>query len=319
MKKVNLSVENLLNDLSQTLNISIISGKDGLSRIIKVPEINRMGLTLCGHFSYFPAERIQICGMAEQSYIESLDSQKKLNIFSQILKLFPQIPCIIVTRDIQPVDELITLCQEFSTPLLKTKMHTARFISELSVYLEEKLAPVIKVHGVLVEVYGVGILIFGDSSIGKSECALELLESGHLLVADDVINIKLLPGGMLFGYGEEIIKYHMEVRGIGIIDIPSIFGIGSILDQTQINLVVKLTEWDKIEDYDRVGLEEHKTKILDVEVPEIIIPVRPGRNIAGLIEIAALNQKLKQKGYFAAKQLNERIIKAMMEKINKAS
>jgi HPr kinase/phosphorylase len=314
MEKNKFCVRDVINDLGGTLTLSSLNGDEGLSRVIKVPDLYRLGMPLCGHYQYFPAERVQIFGLAEHSYLESLSTEKRYEILKSICSIFPQIPCIIVTRSIEPVKELAELAREYSIPLLRSPVHTARLMAELTAYLEEKLAPTVVVQGVLVNVYGLGILLTGVSSIGKSECALELLKRGHMFVADDIINVKMLPGGILTGTGEELIRYHMELRGIGIIDILSIFGIGSYLEKTRIELVVRLVEWNKAEEYDRLGLENRKTKILDVEIPEIMLPVRPGRNLAALVEISALNQRLKQKGYYAARALNEKIIKLMEEK-----
>ena len=262
------------------------------------------------------AERIQIYGLAEHSYVDTLPPEKKYEILHNIFMLFPQIPCVAVTRNMNITEELITVCREFSIPLLQSKLGTAQFMTEITVYLEEKLAPVSVIQGVLVNVYGLGILLTGESSIGKSECALELLKRGHMFIADDIIRAKVLPGGIVVGTGEELIQNHLEIRGIGIIDILSIFGIGSFLEKTRIELVIRLAEWSQVQSYDRIGLEDRFTELLQVEIPEIILPVRPGRNLAALVEIAALNHRLKQKGYFAAKVLNDKIIKLMENKKN---
>ncbi|MDI6641846.1 MAG: HPr(Ser) kinase/phosphatase, partial [Elusimicrobiota bacterium] len=291
-----LTVEQLLKDLREYLKLNLISGKEGILREIKLQQINRLGLSLAGHFTYFPSECIQICGLTEHSYLQTLSSENRYNIIKQLFSSFPQIPCLIITTNINPITELVDLAQEFSLPLIKTSFETAKFITELNVYLEEQLAPSITVHGVLVDVYGLGVLILGESGIGKSECALELLKRGHMLIADDVIQIKLKSGGVLSATGAELIRHHMEVRGLGIIDIKQIFGIGSILDKTRLELVIKLEEWKVDFEYDRLGMEERTTNILGITLPEVVIPVRLGRNLAVLIEVAALNHRLKQKG-----------------------
>ncbi len=291
------TVKNLFDDIKEMFSSSIVSGNNGLSRNIMAPEVNCLGLALCGHFPNFTAERIQIYGIVEHSYFETMSSENRQNILRRIFTSFPQIPCIIVAHNIEPPKELIDLTQEYSLPLLQTHLRTARFKFELSIYLEKKLSPSTTMHGVLVEVYGVGVLILGKSGIGKSECALELLKLGHMFVGDDVIEIMLRPEGILIGKGKELVKHHMEVRGLGIIDIRAIFGIGAIIDTTKIELVTRFEEWNPTDKYDRSGIEEQKTNILGIDIPKIVMPVLPGRNLSALIEVAALNQRLKQRGY----------------------
>lgn len=309
-----LTVNGLIKDAGKKLSLSAVSGEDGLDRAVKVPEINRLGLALAGHFAYFAAERVQVLGVMEYSYLETISAENRAAVFRQMFISFPQMPCIIQTRNPKPFEELVELCREFSIPLLKTEMRTSGFLSLLGIFLEDRLAPSVTIHGVLVDVFGLGVLILGDSGIGKSECALELLKRGHMFIADDVIEIKLLRGGTLAGTAQELIKHFMEVRGLGIIDIKAIFSIGVILDRTTIELVVKLEELQAGKEYDRLGMEEKTVNILGVNVSQVTIPVRQGRNLAVLVEIAALNQRLKQKGYYSAKELNNRLIEYMAAK-----
>ncbi|OGS19935.1 MAG: hypothetical protein A3J83_01480 [Elusimicrobia bacterium RIFOXYA2_FULL_40_6] len=313
---IKYSVGDLLKNKGKALSLTLLSGKDGLSRPIVQPEINRLGLALSGHFTHFPAEQIHIWGAAEQTYAQNLSLEIRYKVLKELMRSFPQIPCIIVTKDFEPPKELIDLSNEYNLPLVRTPSQTSEFLIDLFLAIEEQLAPVIHLHGVLVEIYGLGVLITGDSGIGKSECALELIKRGHMLVADDVVKIRRRTRGVLVGSVEKIISHHIEVRGIGIIDVKSIFGLGATLDNAKIELVVKLEEWKSSQEYDRLGIDERVTNILGTSVPEIIMPVRPGRNLAVLLEIAALNQRLKQGGHYSAKLLDEKLIQAMTKAEN---
>lgn len=306
-----LDVKEFFEAYKDKFEFKILAGENALNREIVTSQLNRLGLSLAEHYQYFPSERIQVYGMIEHTYLEKFEHEVRLGKIKKLFSTFPQIPAIVVTRGIQPVYELIYCCDEFNIPLISTTVRTSSFISEVTVYLEERLAPRITLHGVLVDVYGIGTLILGESGIGKSECAIELLKRGHLLVADDVVEIMAKPGDVLIGMGKKITKHYMEVRGLGIMDVPTMFGIGVTLDRTKIELVIRLEEWDKAKEFDRAGLFERKTAILGVELPEVIIPVRPGRNLAVLIEVAALNQRLKQKGYVAVEELDKKIIEML--------
>jgi HPr kinase/phosphorylase len=309
-----LTVNDLIVDQREIFAFSVKSGNEGLARDIIAPYVNRLGLSLCGHFSHFPAERVQIYGPMEHSYLETLTPENRENILSRIFSSFKQIPCVITTNDIEPFQELVGLSRDYTLPLLQTHMRTTRTESELNAYLEKQLSPSTSLHGTLVELYGVGVLILGIPGIGKSECALELLKQGHMFVADDVIEITLRPGGVLIGKGNELIKYHMEVRGLGIIDVRALFGIGAILDTAKIELVVQFEKCESISDVDRTGLDEEKINILGIDVPKITAPVLPGRNLCAFVEVSALNQRLKQRGYYSAKQLDKKLIDLMAQK-----
>jgi HPr kinase/phosphorylase len=309
-----LLVADLLRDKESDLQLALLGGSKGMRREITVSEINRPGLALSGYLDYFPSERVQIVGLGEHSYLSTFAAQKRKEAIRKVLSFDKKLPCIVLTRGIKPHKELIEMANAFHVPVLQSALTTAHLIGELTVYMEEKLAPTTTVHGVLLNVYGLGLLLAGDSGIGKSECALELLKRGHMLVADDVVEVKHRLGGVLFGTGAELIRHHMELRGVGIIDVQKIFGVGSVLDKTRIELVIRLEEWKQAVEYDRVGLSERTTSILSVRVPEIVMPVRQGRNLAVLVEVATLNERLKYRGEFTAKEFNKKLISLMAKR-----
>lgn len=309
MKKA-ITVKQLVKEKGKDLDLRLIIGKGFLDRKITVSEVNRPGLAVTGFLEQFRAERIQIIGKGEYYYCNSRPYSK---IYRNLNKMFTigEVPCVIVTGGMKPAKAIVDAAKKNSIPLFLTPYETADFVRELTIYLDEKLAPSVIVHGVLVNVYGLGVLIQGDPGIGKSECAMELLKRGHILISDDVVEIKRRIGHILIGTSPKTIKNFMEVRGIGIVDVEMLFGVGAILPSSAIELVVYLqsaTNMD-LSKYDRTGLEEQTTKILDVNVPILKIPVTPGRNLAVLIEVASLNQRLKNTGYFAAKKLDEAIKK----------
>ncbi len=308
-----ITVGSLLQEKSEDLKLELLAGVEGLARTIKVSEINRPGLVFTSFFDHFPAERIQIIGLGEYAYLQSLPLEKQTETLEKVFA-YPDVPCMILTRNLDPLPEMLRIHQKYKIPLLRTSMVPSQLTGELIFYLEDEMAPSTRLHGVLVSVYGLGVLLIGNAGIGKSECALELVKRGHMLVADDVVEIRQRSGGILIGQGEEIVRHHMEVRGLGIIDVRSLFGIGFILDESRIELVIRLEDWDANMEYERVGLEEHYTTILDIKVPEIVFPVRPGRNLAVLVEIASLNQRLKNKGHYTAQQLNQRLIQIMSQR-----
>lgn len=305
-----LTVEELLKDQATSLRLTMLAGQGGLGRHVRVTEINRPGLTLAGFFDYYRGERVQVFGMGESAFLATLSSAQRMEVFDRILSI-GELPCLILTHGREPIPEMVEQCDRYKVPLFQSQWETARLIGELTAYLEERLAPSTSVHGTLVNVYGMGVLILGSSGIGKSECALELLKRGHMLVADDRVEIRQKPGGILVGGGNTLVQHHMEVRGLGIIDVWKIFGVGAVLKRSLIELVLYLEMWDQTKDYDRMGLEEKSSILLGVPVPEIRVPVHPGRNLAALIEVAALNQRLKQQGVHSARELNERLIQKM--------
>ena len=291
-----------------SLNLKCIGGRKGLSREITTQNINRPGLALSGFFDSFASERLQIFGRGEAAYLKKQEADNKYDNIKQVFS-YP-IPCCIFTHSLCPDDTFMKIAEETQCPILQTDLPTSEFSSRIIRILSGLFAPRQSLHGVLVEVYGLGILILGDSGVGKSEAALELIMHGHRLVADDVVDIHCVNGNTLMGAGaNKIIAHHMEIRGMGIINITHLFGVGAIRDRKQVQLVVKLTEWDSTENYDRIGLEEQYMEILGVNIPMLEIPVKPGRNVPIIIETAAMNERLKKMGYNAAKEFNQNILR----------
>jgi len=308
-----ITVRDLLRSRGKILGLKVAVGARNLLGKITVSEINRPGLAIAGHLEQFRSERIQIIGQGEYAYCVKEDGKKvKTNL--QKMTSFADIPCMIVTGGLKPLPVIKEACRKAKIPLLVTSFDTSSFIRELTIFLDDKLAAITYAHGVLVSVYGLGVLIQGDSGVGKSECALELLKRGHILIADDIVEIKRRIGYMLMGNSPKNIKHYMEVRGLGIIDVELLFGVGSILDQSLIEMHVNLESvagGTNLSAYDRTGLQTSEVTILDVPVPSLRLPVTPGRNLAVLIEVASLNQRLKNQGYFTAKKFNENLIREM--------
>jgi HPr kinase/phosphorylase len=305
-----LEVSTLLQEKGKDFILEIIAGEAGLKRNIEVCDINRPGLAFSGYFNHFPHERPQVIGNSEYTYLATLDHKKQADILNRVFS-YEDTPCCILTRNLEPIEVMIDIANKYSIPLIKTRLPSSSFISDLIFYLNGRLAPEIKMHGVLINVYGLGVFIVGKSGIGKSECALELVKRGHMLIADDVVNIRKMSGRILKGTGMSITKDLIEVRGLGIINVMELFGIGSILDKTEIELVIKLEEWHDLDKHERLGSNEYFYNILDIEIPQVSIPVAPGRNLAALVETASLNQRLKDKGFCTAKDLEERLQKAI--------
>lgn len=305
-----LTINELFQFGSKELALNWVSGKDGGSRVVRVSEVNRPGLSLAGYFEFFRPERIQIIGQGEYAYLQTLDNARRLEMLGQMFG-FKDLPCLITTHGREATAEILEQSNRNGVPVFTSPLTTAHLIRELSAYLEMRLAPMTVVHGVLTVVYGLGVLITGDSGSGKSECGLELVKRGHILVSDDVVEVRHHPGEILIGSAGPALKHYMEVRGLGIIDIKQIFGVSSIKDSARIELVVRLEVEKGSQDYDRIGLENRTTTLLGVEVPEVVLPLRPGRNVAVLLEVAALNQRLKQEGIFSARDFNEKLIDQM--------
>ena len=305
-----LTVAELLKEQRTRLKLELVTGEKATGRKIATADVNRPGLSMAGHLEHFRAERIQIIGRGEHAYCAKAPQKTLVAALSKMLA-HPDLPCLIITRNLATPAALAQACRKYSVPLLRTSLDTASFVGELSAYLETRLAPVTRIHGVLCDIYGLGVLIQGDSGIGKSECALELLKRGHILVSDDVVEIQKRRGGILLGSCPEPLKHYMEVRGLGIIDVKLLFGIGSILNASRIELVVYLQQWEPTTQYERVGMDLKTSKILDVEIPTVYIPVSPGRNLAVLIEVAALNQRLRGQGYVSALTFNQSLIERM--------
>lgn len=274
--------------------------------MITTSDVNRPGLQLAGYFEYFGSDRIQIVGKVETTYLADMSSEERYTRVDEFFKT--GIPCMIVARGLEIFPEMLEVAKKYGTPILRTEEVTSRFLSALILYLNVQLAPRITKHGVLVEVYGEGILILGESGVGKSETALELVKRGHRLVADDVVEIRKVSDKTLVGTAPDIIRHFIEIRGIGILDVKNLYGVGSVKVTENINLVINLELWDEKKSYDRLGLVDEYTDILGLSIPSLNIPVRPGRNLAIIVEVAAMNNRQKKMGYNAAKVLNERVL-----------
>ncbi len=279
--------------------------------LIETTDINRPGLQIAGFFDYFDPSRIQVMGMVENTYLMSLDADER---YRRIDEFFSKnIPAAVFTREMEIGPEIIEIAKKHKTNILRTTLGTSSFMSALIAFLNIELAPRITRHGVLVEVYGEGILILGESGIGKSEAAVELMKRGHRLVADDAVEIRRVSSKTLVGSSPEIIRHFIEMRGIGIIDVKKIFGMGAVKDTEKIDLVIQLEAWQKGKQYDRLGLVDNYTEILGINVPSLTIPIRPGRNLAVIFEIAAMNNRQRRMGYNAAEELNNRLMEQMGE------
>jgi HPr kinase/phosphorylase len=292
-------------DIYEKFNLELISGEEGIDRPITMSDISRPGIELAGYFEFYPAERIQLLGKTELSFFHELSANERQ---SRMERLCTDItPAIIITRGLDVPPELIEASERESVPVLRSSMKTTRFSSRLTNFLESKLAPTTAVHGVLVDIYGIGVLITGKSGVGKSETALELVKRGHRLVADDCVEIRQEDQDTLVGTSPDLIEHLLEIRGLGIINVMTLFGAGAVRSNKRITLVMNLELWDAQKQYDRLGLDEEKMKIIDTEITKITIPVRPGRNLAVIIEVAAMNYRLKRMGVNAAQQFTERL------------
>ncbi|RRJ14074.1 HPr(Ser) kinase/phosphatase [Lachnoanaerobaculum orale] len=278
---------------------------DTESIIIKHPEINRPALQLAGFFDHFDSERVQVLGNVENAYIETIDEETKKKTYDKLLSY--KVPCVLYARGIKPDEDMLSYCLHYGVPCLGTERSTTYLTAELIRWLNVKLAPVISIHGVLVDVYGEGVLITGDSGIGKSEAALELVKRGHRLVSDDVVEIRKVSQQTLVGTAPDITKHFIELRGIGIIDVKALFGVLSVKDTQSIDLVIQLEDWVKNKDYDRLGLEDNYIEYLGNKVVCHVLPVRPGRNLAIIVETAAVNHRQNMMGYNAAQELYNRV------------
>ncbi|AVX19724.1 MULTISPECIES: HPr(Ser) kinase/phosphatase [Carboxydocella] len=297
-------VELKVRDLIKALGLEVLSGEEELGRKLKVADINRPGLVLAGFLQHFDHQRIQVLGTTEFAYLGTLPAEEAWQRWNVLLSLY--FPCLIITRGIEIEPTWLEAAREKRIPLLRTPQPTTSFISRLTDFLEERLAPSATIHGVLVDVHGVGVLITGESGIGKSETALELVKRGHRLVADDAVEVIKI-GERLSGRAPEVVRHLLEIRGLGILDIRTLFGAGAVRIEQTIHMAIRLEEWQEGKYYDRLGLDEEKVKLLGNEIPGITIPVRPGRNIASIIEVAAMNFRLKLLGHNAALELTRRL------------
>ena len=272
---------------------------------VSIPEVNRPALQLSGFFDHFDSDRVQIIGYVEYTYLQTLDYERKIKIYDELVTY--KVPCIVYSRNLEPDKELIEKAAKQDIPIFQTEKQTSGFMAELIRWMNVKLAPCISIHGVLVDVYGVGVLFMGESGIGKSEAALELIKRGHRLVTDDVVEIRRVSDETLVGSAPDITRHFIELRGIGIVDVKSMFGVQSVRETQNIDLVITLEDWSREKEYDRLGLEESYTEFLGNKVVCHNIPIRPGRNLAIIVESAAVNHRQKQMGYNAAQELYKRV------------
>lgn len=303
----------LLSSVIEKMKLENLTPDIDISKIkILQPDVNRPAMPLTGYFEHFEATRIQIVGFVEYSYMQSMTEEQRSENYEKLLS--SGVPCVIFCRELQPDDTFTKYAEKYHVPLLMTRKSTSTFMAELIRWLNVRLAPCISIHGVLVDVYGEGVLITGESGIGKSEAALELIKRGHRLVSDDVVEIRKVSEETLIGSAPDITKHFIELRGIGIIDVKALFGVSSVRDTQNIDLVIQLEEWDKEKEYDRLGLEEEYTEYLGNRVVCHRIPIRPGRNLAVICESAAVNHRQKKMGYNAAQELYNRVQNSLKRK-----
>ena len=272
---------------------------------ISMPDVNRPALQMAGYFEHFDSSRLQVIGFVEYTYMEGISEEQKRVVYDKLMSY--DIPCVVFCRELQPDPIFLEIAHKYNRPVFSTKKNTSVFMAEAIRWLNVKLAPCISVHGVLVDVYGEGVLITGESGIGKSEAALELVKRGHRLVTDDAVEIRKVSDETLVGSAPDVTKHLIELRGIGIVDVKALFGAASVKDTQSIDMVIRLEDWDKDKEYDRLGLEEEYTEYLGNKVVCYTLPIRPGRNLAGICETAAVNHRQKKMGYNAAQELYTRV------------
>jgi len=307
-----LLVKELEQDRDHHLGLILMAGRKGLKKKITHSQIQKMGLALTGFTQFVDPGRLQVIGNTEIVYLGTLSTDLQERVIRQVCSL--DLSCLVITRNLEIPELVVQETDEKGIPLFRTNLSTTDFIERVTKFLEEKLASTCNIHGVLMDVFGVGVLILGKSGIGKSECALDLILRGHRLVADDMVYIQKRSPSYVIGSGFEVIQYHMEIRGLGIINIRSLFGVEAIRERKRIELVLELVEWDTQREYDRLGFEEEKYPILDVELPMLRIPVTPARNLTTIIEVAARNYLLKLMGYDSALEFEKKLLRKMEEK-----
>lgn len=310
MEPISTSIET--RQLIEELELALLNSDADVTRPITVSDINRPGLALAGFFIYHPAERIQLLGRTELTFFNSMNEHDQRGR-AEALSHYAQTPCIVVSRDLPIPDILLETATRYRLPILHGKLNTTKLAGRLQRFLDLQLAPATQVHGVLVDVYGIGILLLGASGIGKSETALELVKRGHRLVADDAVVIREIDEGTLIGEPVEILKNLLEIRGLGIINVMTLFGAGAVRTRKQLEFVIQLESWKEGMEIDRLGLDENKIRLLETEVPCVTLPVMPGRNLAVLIEVAAMNQRLKRMGHNAARDFSEKLMSVIEE------
>ena len=298
----------LLSELVSEFNLDFFYKSTDFDKIrVTVDDISRPGLHLAGFFDHYEPMRVYVCGTVETAYLQKLSPEERIIIFDHFLSY--KCPALIFARGFQPMPECLEMAKKYDVTVLGTKDTTSYIVSSLITYLKSALAPRVTRHGVLVEIYGEGILINGDSGIGKSETAIELVKRGHRLIADDAVEIKKVSSRELMGAAPEVLRHYIEIRGIGVINVAKLFGMGAVKDATSIDIIVNMVPWRDGEAYDRLGMETQYTEILGVKVPSVTIPITPGRNLAVILEVAAMNNRQKRMGYNAAVEFTEQMSK----------
>jgi HPr kinase/phosphorylase len=304
-----VTVERFYTDHASGLELNLVAGAGGLKRIIREPTVNRPGLVLSGFTRYFAYKRLQVIGNAEAFFLKSLLAEERARRYETLFSY--RIPCVVFSRNLHPDKLFLKAAERAAVPIFRSALVTMKFINLATLALELMFAPRGTEMGSMVDILGVGVIIRGESGIGKSESVLALIERGYSLVADDITKVTLVDGREVIGTSAEITRNHMEVRGIGIINVAAMFGVKSIRQDKRVDLVISLKSWNEVADVDRLGMEQEYVKILGIDIPHMIIPVRPGRDLARLIEVAAFQTKLKSSGYNPAKELNDRLISRM--------
>lgn len=304
-----------ITSLIEKMNLELLTREINTDKIrLYHPDVNRPALQLAGYYEHFDKERVQIIGVVEYTYISTLEPERKIEMYERLLS--SQIPCILFSKNNQPDEDFLKIAVKYGVPVMVSSKKTSALMAEIIRWLNVELAPTISIHGVLVDVYGEGVLITGESGIGKSEAALELIKRGHRLVSDDVVEIRKVSDDTLVGSAPGITRHFIELRGIGIIDVKTLFGVESVKNTQSIDIVIHLEDWNKDKDYDRLGLEEHYTEFLGNKVVCHNIPIRPGRNLAIIVESAAVNYRQKKMGYNAARELYNRVQQNLAKRVD---
>jgi len=306
-----IRVSELLEDREYDLRLTLVAGERGRQRTITSARIQKPGLALTGFTEHLHAHRVQVFGNTEISYLSTLSETRQHEVLDSLFQ--EELACVVVTKDLEPPKALVDACEKAGLTLMRTPLLSSGFIQQVQAFLDEALTESSSIHGVLMDVFGIGILLLGKSGIGKSEIALDLVMKGHRLVADDIVDVTRRRQGVVYGAGNPVIRHHMEIRGLGIINIKDLFGVASVRESKKIELVIELHEWDPHQEYDRLGVEDRYFNIVGVDTPLLVVPVRPGRNMTTIIEVAARNQLLKQQGHHSAREFAERLNRAIAE------
>lgn len=308
-----LTIREILSRKGESLQLEVVAGEAGLDREVRVPEVSSPGLVLAGFTQRFMPQRLHVLGETEISYLRSLTSAERTRTLERFMGF--ELPCVFIMKAQRVPRELSRLARERSIPVIRSRLKTSEFYRRLTPYLTEMFAAAVQMHASMADVYGVGLLFIGRSGIGKSECVLDLVERGHRLVADDVVQVTRRGGEVLIGKAHELAHRYMEIRGIGLVDVMSLFGVRSVRQQKRIEVVVELQDWDVAREAERTGLDGRTTTILGVELPRVVIPLNPGKNLTVIIEVVAMNHLLRYSGVDAAREFNERLIRRMAEQV----